>query len=147
MKDVYSYIITICLTALIIIIVGLTLIAPMADPLIYAVQPFTLDRLRYTTQDQMIVHSYRCNNEGKPLVVQTKELYFYNLETGKRYDMPPSTGPIQAGCSWQEARVVSGWHPDMPSGRYVKKGVTVAHGRWRTIEVPWITEQFDYVKT
>ena len=115
-------------------------------PIVYAVQPFSIDKDEYVTSDSMIISSYRCNNEGKPLVVQTVERYFFNVDTGYRYDMPSSPGVVQAGCSWQQAVVHNGFHPDMPSGEYVKRGVTRAKGRFSTVDVPWQTEHFKYIK-
>lgn len=117
------------------------------DPVSYPIQPFSLNADIYTTDDIMIITSYRCNYEPNPLAVQTVERYFMSLDDGKRYDMPPSPGIIQVGCSWQDARVINGFHPDMPSGRYVKRGVTEMKGRYKTVYVTWQTEPFQYVKT
>ncbi len=147
MQTFYSYAVAVALTVLIMIVLFVIIIAPFKDPLVYSVQPFSVDKTIYTTDDIMTIHSYRCNNEGRPLVVTTKERYFYNVNTGKRYDVASAPGTIQVGCSWQEARVVRGFPDEMPSGRYVKQGITIAHGSLRTVEVPWITEPFDYVKT
>lgn len=116
-------------------------------PLVYSVQPFSVDKEVYATHDTMIISSYRCNYEPNPLVVNTVERYFYNLKTGEEFHMPSSPGVVKTGCSWQDARVFDGFDETMPSGMYVKRGVTKADGRFRTVYVPWQTEPFQYVKT
>lgn len=118
----------------------------LPSPLVYSVQPFSVDKDIYHTGDTMIITSYRCNNEPTPLVVITKERYFYNQQTGLRIDVPASPGVIQEGCSWQQAQVFDGFPPEMPSGYYMKRGITEAKGRYRTVEVPWQTETFVYIK-
>lgn len=146
MTKLFSYFATICLTILVTLALVTLTIFPFNDPLVYSVQPFTIDKELYRTHDTMVISSYRCNNENTPLNVETKERYFYNVNTGLRYYLPSSPGVIQVGCSWQDAVVVDGFPPELPSGRYVKRGITVAHGRFRTVDVPWITRPFEYVK-
>lgn len=146
MDKYLSYIFTIFLTILATSALFLMILFPLADPLVYSVQPFSIDKENYKTHDTMIITSYRCNNEAYPLATDTKERYFFNVNTGTRYDLSSSPGVIQVGCSWQDAIVINGFPEDMPSGRYVKRGITVANGRFRTVDVPWITRPFEYEK-
>ncbi len=133
--------ITVMITVAILVMLNRTI---AQDPLVYSVQPFLVDKEDYSTGDPMIIYSYRCNNEDTPLVVDTVERYFYNQNTGERFHVASSPGVIQVGCSWQEARVIDGFPPEMPTGNYVKRGVTKDVGRYRTVLVPWQTESFHY---
>ena len=116
------------------------------DPLVYDVQPFAVDKQEYHYGDSQTVTSYRCNQDGRPLVVETVLREYYNISTGEAFETESiGTGIIQPGCHWGTSFTPNAFPRQMPSGLYIKRGITEAKGRWRTIFVPWQTERFTYV--
>jgi hypothetical protein len=116
------------------------------DPLVYEIQPFTVDKKEYHFGDSQTVSSYRCNRDGQPLVVTTVFRDYYNISTGESFATESAgTGVIQPGCNWGTSFTPNAFPRQMTSGLYVKRGVTEAKGRWKTVFVSWQTERFTYI--
>lgn len=143
MKITFTNVLGVVIITLIILLANLPLIITFVgtDPLVYAVQPFTLDRDTYQSGDDVQITSYRCNNTGGPLPV-TAARNFYNLETGATVALPPGTGIVQDGCAYAVATAYNTFPQNMPSGHYILRGTTTARGKLKTVDVYWQTTAF-----
>lgn len=113
------------------------------DPITYPILPFALDKTEYWSGDSLTLSVYRCNQEGRPMLV-TAVRYFNNVGNGQRVPLPPGTGVAQVGCMWDKAEIIGIFPDEMPPGIYTMMGTTTVRGRFKTVDIPWQTVPFHY---
>ncbi len=131
--------------AAVLVVVNLQLLLTVLTPppFVYTNVPFPLKDSTYEKGETIVMSVARCSEERTSVsVVSVKE--FYNPVTGVSIPLPPGSGIIPPGCSSTATAFASVFPPGMPKGTYVIRGVTTFRGSFKTVDVAWQTQSFQY---